>query len=203
MFSSALALTRSPRWKPWAAVGTVRDAWHVDHVEPDLSDPDRGQCHPAVVKADVAGTRPRAKVPTARARGCVPPIRIHDEHGLIDIRYPEGAVHVLAPSTQSRRPRSARFVSDTRDRAAPAHPTTARWWATIPGPRITKAEIGFSRAPGASLYFAMLRMWRFANAAIARRSARSSRTRTCRMTARDAVDPRAALRDALAALPDL
>lgn len=31
----------------------------------------------------------------------VPPLRIRDKNGLIDIRYPEGAVRVLAPSTES------------------------------------------------------------------------------------------------------
>ncbi|WP_179250260.1 MULTISPECIES: hypothetical protein [Burkholderia] len=31
----------------------------------------------------------------------VPPLRIRDKSGLIDIRYPEGAVHVPAPSTES------------------------------------------------------------------------------------------------------
>lgn len=31
----------------------------------------------------------------------VPPIRIRDKHGLIDIRYPEGVVRVPDPSTES------------------------------------------------------------------------------------------------------
>ncbi|EKS9793729.1 MULTISPECIES: hypothetical protein [Burkholderia] len=31
----------------------------------------------------------------------VPPLGIRDKSGLIDIRYPEGAVHLPAPSTES------------------------------------------------------------------------------------------------------
>ncbi|WP_161556579.1 hypothetical protein [Burkholderia pyrrocinia] len=41
---------------------------------------------------------------------------------------------------------------------------------TILGTRITKSEIGFSRAPGASLYFSALRVHRVVGAAIALRS---------------------------------
>lgn len=46
----------------------------------------------------------------------------------------------------------------------------ARWCTTIPCTRITKAEIGFSRTQGASLYFAVPYVRRFAEAAIAPRS---------------------------------
>ncbi|QOH35979.1 hypothetical protein C7S14_8500 [Burkholderia cepacia] len=46
----------------------------------------------------------------------------------------------------------------------------AQWRATIPCTRITKAEIGFSRTPGASLYFAVPYVRRFADVAIAPRS---------------------------------